>query len=323
MPPFPKPRTRFSYDVATERRWLLAHRDRRGMPARGGDRLMIGSWNIANFGLQLRREDDLRLMATMAKWFDVLAIQECREHFGDLYQLLHYMGPRYRVVMSDPGGNGERMVFVWDDRRVELLDEVGEVTVPPAMQRHIRLPGVEQVFTGFDRPPYLAGFRVRGTSLSVQVLNVHSYFGSNSVADVGRRALETAAVARWAALRRESIYAGARELIAIGDFNMPKPKRDGGNVVYDAITSRGLVLPGHSGLIGSSVATDNRYDQVAMFPSTVLGRSVEVGVFDFDAVVFKELWDRGDPAVFNAYLRYFLSDHRVMWVALYAPQGSS
>ena len=55
---------------------------------------------------------------------------------------------------------------------------------------------------------------------------------------------------------------------------------------------------------------------MALFPSTLLSGTVEVGVFDFDAVVFKELWDRGDPAVFNAYLRYYLSDHRVMWVAI-------
>lgn len=39
-----------------------------------------------------------------------------------------------------------------------------------------------------------------------------------------------------------------------------------------------------------------------------------VGVFDFDAVVFRDLWERGDRKRFNAYLRYYLSDHRMMWV---------
>ncbi len=48
----------------------------------------------------------------------------------------------------------------------------------------------------------------------------------------------------------------------------PKPTRDGGNVVYDALTSRGLVTPAHSTVIGSSIASDNQYDQVAMFPKT-------------------------------------------------------
>lgn len=113
---------------------------------------------------------------------------------------------------------------------------------------------------------------------------------------MARRALETAAIARWADLRNRSPYAGARELIAIGDFNMPKGRRarpaprlprpaerrrgSGGgdsspapapelyNPVYDALTSRGLVVPLHSGLVGSSIASDNFYDQVALFPTT-------------------------------------------------------
>jgi hypothetical protein len=168
--------------------------------------------------------------------------------------------------------------------------------------------------------------------LSVQLVNVHLFFGSPSPADVARRALETAAIARWADLRNRSPYAGARELIAIADFNMPKgrrarpaPRSGGGdsspasapelyNPVYDALTSRGLVLPMHSGLVGSSIASDNFYDQVALFPATTKKWFVQMGVFDFDTVVFPELWARGNRQAFNAYLRYYLSDHRPMWV---------
>ena len=49
-------------------------------------------------------------------------------------------------------------------------------------------------------------------------------------------------------------------MIALGDFNMPKPWRDGGNIVYDALTSAGLVTPPHSSEIGSAIASDNQYD---------------------------------------------------------------
>lgn len=73
-------------------------------------------------------------------------------------------------------------------------------------------------FAGFDRSPYLGSFTLSHSSLSVQLLNVHLFFGSDGMADVERRALETAAVAKWAALRSQSPYAGARELIALGDF---------------------------------------------------------------------------------------------------------
>jgi hypothetical protein len=264
--------------------------------------------------------------------------------------------------MSDPGGNHERLAFVYDSRKLALLDEIGEVTVAPAAARHIKVvsphpeplagpptaptPRPEQSegpqisvphrFEGFDRPPYLAAFHLVGTPLSVQLVNVHLFFGSPAPADVARRALETMAIARWADLRNRSPYAGARELIAIGDFNMPKgrrvgdttapaPQRGGGdsspasapelyNPVYDALTSRGLVVPLHSGLVGSSIASDNFYDQVALFPTTTKKWFVQMGVFDFDTVVFPELWARGNRQAFNAYLRYYLSDHRPTWV---------
>ncbi len=84
--------------------------------------------------------------------------------------------------------------------------------------------------------------------------------------------------------------------------------------VYDALTSRGLVVPQHSTVVGSSIASDNWYDQVALFPATTKKWLVNIGVFDFDAVVFRELWARKGQKVFNEYVRYYLSDHRVMWV---------
>ncbi|MEZ4378839.1 MAG: hypothetical protein R3B35_11220, partial [Gemmatimonadales bacterium] len=254
MPPFPKPIVDYAYDLAVERRRLRAHRKARGMPRKGPGRLLVGSWNIANFGLQERRNDDLALIAELLSWFDVVAVQECRENFADLYQVVHLMGTKYQVLMSDAGGNNERLVFIYDRRKLGLLDEIGEVSIAPSRAKSVKLEPEGAPFVGFDRPPYLASFNLAGTPLSVQLVNVHLFFGSPGPADVARRALEVKAVARWAALRNQSPYAGARELIALGDFNMPKARRDGGNVVYDALTSRGLVTPGHSTVVGSSIA---------------------------------------------------------------------
>jgi hypothetical protein len=153
--------------------------------------------------------------------------------------------------------------------------------------------------------------------MSVLLINVHLFYGSEKRADIQRRALETAAVARWAAVRRKSRYSFAREVVALGDFNMPKPDKDGGNVVYDALTSRGLVYPEHSAEVGSSIASDNHYDQVAIFPETSKNCYVDMGVFDYDAVIFRDLWNRGttkaDRNTFTGYLRYYMSDHRPMW----------
>src|ERR1041385_5291422 len=289
MPVFPKPRVRWEYDVATERRRLLAHKAVRGIPDRSPESLLIGTRNIANFGAQARRARAPRLTPEILGWFDVIAVQECRDNVGDLYDVLHYMGSGWQAVMSDASGNNERMVFLYDSTRVIRLDEIGEIGFPPTVVDRIRLHGVRGHFAGFDRSPYLASFQLKGLPLSVQLVNVHLFYGSEARKDIERRALETAAVAKWTDLRHRSRYLGAREVIALGDFNMPKPRRDGGNIVYDALTSAGLVTPPHSSEIGSAIASDNQYDQVALFPAAAKGWLVDVGVFDYDTVVFREL----------------------------------
>jgi hypothetical protein len=42
--------------------------------------------------------------------------------------------------------------------------------------------------------------------------------------------------------------------------------------------------------IGSSVASDNHYDQIALFPAEAKSWLLDLGVFDYDAVVFRDLW---------------------------------
>lgn len=90
------------------------------------------------------------------------------------------------------------------------------IHVPPARLSNVRLKDSELEFEGFDRPPYLAGFRL-GKRFTIQLANVHLYFGSDAQEDRERRALETAAIARWARLWSESSYSGARELMLLGD----------------------------------------------------------------------------------------------------------
>jgi hypothetical protein len=120
---------------------------------------------------------------------------------------------------------------------------------------------VEREFRGFDRPPYLASFWLRGTRLSVQLLNVHLFYGSESPEDIERRALEIhPAPVRAAGPPRYQVGDPATHSVRAG-LRMPKDRRDGGNIFYDALTSRGLVLPEHSTQIGSSTASDNRYDR--------------------------------------------------------------
>jgi|GEM_PF-6128863 len=247
MPPFPKPDTDFDYDLDDELARLREHRRLRAIPDRGDDRLLLATWNIANLGVQQRREQDHRLIAELIGWFDVVAVQEVADDLSGLYAIRDLL-PDRGILVSDTAGNDERAAFVYDPEKVELRELVGRLSVPPSDFRHVRLEGVEGEFRGFDRSPYLAAFRAG--ALTFLLVNVHLFFGSDDPADVGRRALETYAVARWADLRRGSDHAYTKDIVALGDFNLPVVEE--GDPIFEALTSRGLVLPPHLSNVGGS-----------------------------------------------------------------------
>ena len=313
MPPFPKPRFAFDYAAPAEIARLRRHKAVRGVPPKADDHLLIATWNIANLGAQERRDEDHRVIAEILGWFDLIAVQEARANFAALEDLRRLLGPRYRVLFSDTAGNDERMAFLYDTRRATLLEKVGEISVPPAQLTRVKLPGVRQAFGGFDRTPYLAAFQV-GPRSSLLLVNVHLFYGSAGKRDVDRRALETFAVARWAEQRRKSRYSFCREVIALGDFNMPK--KDTSDPIFRALTSRGLQLPEHTSEVGSSLASDKHYDQIAFFPGATKNCFRQMGVFDFDAVLFRRLWERRGKADYDRYVRYYISDHRPLWMEL-------
>lgn len=149
-------------------------------------------------------------------------------------------------------------------------------------------------------------------SFTFQLANVHLYWGSDSAIAMNRRRLETFAVARWADLRRNSPYVSTPNVLALGDFNLPKTEP--GDPIYDELTSRGLQLPPHSTQIGSSIAEDAHYDQIAFFPGPTQDQFTgNSAVFDYDGALFRTLyWNRGQ-ADFLAYCRYYISDHRPLW----------
>lgn len=318
MPPFPKPRSSFDYDLDAELAALREHRKLREVPPRRRDRLLLGTWNIANFGVQKRREKDHFLLAEIVGWFDLIAIQEVAENLADLYAVRNLLPESYRLLVSDTAGNDERAAFLYDSRKVEALELVGRLSIPPSDFRHIKLTGVEQAFQGFDRPPYLTAFRAG--SLTLLLASVHLFYGSDQTEDLARRSLETYAVARWADLSRHSRFAFTRDIVPLGDFNLPRVHPD--DPIYRALTSRGLAIPPHSTAVGgSSLGGDHQYDQIAFFPGEMQELNREVGTFDFDNALFRDLWTPKRPQPFFAYTRYYVSDHRPLWAEFATERG--
>jgi endonuclease/exonuclease/phosphatase family metal-dependent hydrolase len=313
MPPFPKPRFQYEYDLDNELAALRAYRQQkpgRQIPKKGSGRLVLGTWNIANLGVQDRLDTDYALIAEMIGWFDLAAVQEVNDDLRGIEAIHSKLPARYDLLFSDASGNQERQAFLYDTRKVSRLKEVGRVSIPPSDLSNIKVPGTKTAFGGFDRGPYLASFACGNFRFAL--LNVHLFYGSKHRADIDRRTLETFAVAWWADQKHRDARSYVPEIVPLGDFNLPK--RAEGDAIYDALVSLGLEVPPHTSQIGSAVASDSYYDQIAFFPGTTKARFTGASnVFDFDGALFQDLWQKrpGDP--FIGYVKYHISDHRPLW----------
>jgi endonuclease/exonuclease/phosphatase family metal-dependent hydrolase len=314
---FPKPRTSYDYDLARERKALRDYprqlgKEDRAIPAKKQDRLLLATWNIANLGVQERREKDYKLIAEILGWFDLVAIQETNDELKGLREIQKQLPSKYKVLFSDPGGNDERYVFLYDSEKVTPLEEVGEATIPPSDLDSIKLPGVTTGFAGFDRNPYVAGFTVGGLTFSLA--NCHLFFGKGTIG-IDRRCLEAYGVAWWADKRRRDKSAYTPHVVALGDFNLPAGEPS--DRVFAALTRKGFELPEHQTTVpGSNLGGTEQYDQMAVFPGPMRDAVSRMGIFDFDGAVFKELWGNGTKAeekTFEGYVKYYLSDHRPLW----------
>jgi hypothetical protein len=310
MVPHEQENPAFTYDLETERQSLLATKILRGIPQKSDSKLLTATWNLTNFGLQNRTEDDFSLMAEVIGWFDLIAIQEIADSLNHLRLLMNHLPESYRVIVSDIGGNDERAGFLYDSTKVTRLELSAEVAIPPSDQRYIRMRGVSGAFTGFDRNPYAVAFRAG--QLEFTAVSVHLFFGSHAYFDEDRRALEAYALSRWADQRHKAAGAYSRNILVLGDFNLPI--RGNTSNVYKALKAKRLILPQHSTSMGSNLAGDKDYDQVAFHAGGIqnayTGKS---GVFDFDRTpFFVGAWNV-DPDYFNAVVKYHIADHRPLW----------
>ena len=300
----------FTYSLPTERQALLSTKILRNVPHKAANKLLAATWNLTNFGIQKRSNDDLALMAEVVSWFDLVAIQEVADDLAYLRKLMTNLPATYKVAISDIGGNDERAGFLYDSEKVERLELAAEVAVPPSDQRYIRMRGVSGAFKGFDRNPYVVAFRAG--ALEFTAVSVHLFFGSNAYYDEDRRALEAYALARWADQRHKAPGAYSQNLLVMGDLNLPI--RDESSSVYKALKAKRLILPQHSTTMGSNLPGDKHYDQVAFqaggMQDSYTGNS---GVFDFDHTpFFADAWHTGQD-YFNAAVKYHIADHRPLW----------
>lgn len=296
-------------------RGLLQLKDRidaAAIPAsRLDETINVATWNIREFGRRRRSAAAIHYLAEILAQFDLISIVELRQNLADLGRVLEVLGPEWRAVYSgvvaDDGGNGERLGFVFD-RRALCFQGLAAVAVPPRIKI-----GDEYLIQDrfWWRLPYLASFRAGG--FDFLILAAHIRWGRGD----SDRLAEIELLADWIEAFRKSEQATTKDLIVVGDFNIPSRR----SPLFKAITKYGLQVP--KGLLadsfGSNLAKDKRYDQILQYPSPAYPDSFadRGGVLDFhldDAHIAGLFPAEEFPALTREKYTYQLSDHLPLWI---------
>ncbi|MCA9976427.1 MAG: endonuclease/exonuclease/phosphatase family protein [Anaerolineales bacterium] len=307
-------------EIIAELTQLRAALDR-DIPAKALDRnLLIATWNIRAFGdltekWQSEPDDTpkrdlhaLRCIAEIISRFDVIAIQEVRANIKSLRHMLKYLGKNWGLILTDvtkgSPGNGERLAFVFDRRRVNLSGLASELVVPLEQLNQI---GPDALDKQFARTPYAVSFLSEGKTFILVTL--HVLYGKQAK----ERVPELKAIAEWLADWAKDINNWDHNLIALGDFNIDRQ----GDALYDAFVSTGLFIPDDMHHVPRTIFSDAEkpkfYDQIAWFteeggvPALSL-KYIRGGGFDFTQTALKTL------NLTDVQLSWRISDHYPLWV---------
>lgn len=323
MRALPKPNPPHVYNANYEITRLRRYRDQvhvnpadsRNIPAVGQtNHVLIATWNIANLGVHERRGADIKVIAEILSWFEIIAVQEVADNLRDLNRIKAALPSYFEYVFNDRAGNDERSAYFYDTRRVALGPKIGEVVIVESDRKYIKLPGITRDYDGFNRNPYLVSFLVQNVQLLFA--NCHLFYGKQSpaaarLASMEKRQLEAYAIARWCDLRRRDSHRWTKNIFALGDFNLPKASP--GDPIYDALTKRGLNVPDHDTRIPTNVSGSKDYDQIAVTPG-LKSKIVDMGVFDFDGAFLPNLYNTGPLSYWRRCAKYYISDHRPLWM---------
>lgn len=293
------------------------------VPARAADNVLVATWNIRVFGNLTRKwasggtdtpKRDLHgalAIAHILERFDVIAVQEVKANLRALRDVLKVLGDHWSFALTDvthgDPGNGERLAYLFDTRRVQLSGLACELVVPDDLASPYAT-AANAFQRQFVRTPYAVSFRA-GRQTFVLV-TLHVIYGNKG----DERQAELAAIAKWLRRWAEQEDDYGHNLICLGDFNIDRA----GDPQYVAFTSTGLTpAPHHVNLprtVFDNPATPDPksfYDQIAWF-QTVRGRPYLTltyrrgGNFDFRGHVL--------PALTNLQLSWRISDHFPLWV---------
>ncbi|MBU2951247.1 endonuclease/exonuclease/phosphatase family protein [Tamlana agarivorans] len=282
------------------------------------ENLLIASWNIRAFGDLTRKWEsesidspkrDLHAVLCISeiiKRFDVIAIQEVKANIRALRDTLKVLGSHWSLVLTDvnkgDAGNGERMAYLFDTRRVQLSGLAGELVVP---QEWLNTVSQDALTEQFVRSPYAVSFK--SNQQTFILVTLHILYGKKSK----DRIKELKGIAKWLSDWSKDINAYHQNIIVLGDFNIDKR----GDLLDETFLSEGLFVPPqlqNNNVTRSIFNKTKYYDQIAWFngknnkPRLTMD-FINGGNFDFikTALVNRDLSKQS--------LSFFISDHYPLW----------
>jgi endonuclease/exonuclease/phosphatase family metal-dependent hydrolase len=312
-------------ELAAQVRAMAAELDAK-VPGKRLDRnLLIGTWNLREFGgvtqKWLSESDDepkrdlfsIRAIAELVSRFDIVALQEVQENIQALRTLVRALGHHWGLILTDAvksqAGDRERLAFVYDTRRVKPSGLACELVVPD--EQLAKGVGPNALKRQFARTPYAVAFR--SESQTFILVTLHIKFGKTAAA----RRPELEAIAQW---MRDWADDTADEfhqnLLCLGDFNIDREDDEN----FQAFTSRGLRVPDKlRGLDRTLPTVDGKgkfFDQIAWFADDgdaklTFQYSGAAGNFKWDGFLFPDL-DRTQKS-------FRISDHYPLWCEFLLP----
>lgn len=280
--------------------------------------LLIASWNIRAFGNLTRKwesdDDDspkrdlhsVLCISEIIKRFDVIAVQEVKANIRALRDTLKVLGDHWSLILTDvakgDSGNGERMAYIFDTRRVQLSGLAGELVIPNEWTKKINQESLDEQFV---RTPYAVSFKSNNQTFILVTL--HIIYGKKSK----DRIKELKGIAQWLSDWAKNINAFHQNLIVLGDFNIDKR----GDLLDATFLSEGLFVPPQlqNEEVTRSIFNETKYyDQIAWFNGTENQPKLSLefingGNYDF---VGKTLSNRN---ISKRSLSYLISDHYPLW----------
>jgi endonuclease/exonuclease/phosphatase family metal-dependent hydrolase len=296
-------------DIASGLKELQTRIDKQKIPESSLDKtLLIATWNIREFGnpARPRLKKSLYYIAEILSWFDLIGVVELRDNVHEIAEVLQLMGPTWDIIYSDfiedHGGNHERVGYIYDKRACLFTGLAGNATEPRKKK------GTEYRLKegSWWRKPFMASFRAG--SFDFIALTTHIRWGKAAK----NRATELGMLADYVYARTVADTAIDRDVIVMGDFNIPSLRSS----LYKTVVERGLRMPASlAGITGSNLARNKRYDQILHNPVYTKSFTKKGGVLDFIGKGWGALYPEA-KSPFDQDYTYQLSDHLPLWVMI-------